>query len=57
MLLNVFVSRGKQKEGKDNSLPSHSVYLILAAVQSLHRAQPSSTDSSMALTIMKRDVQ
>lgn len=33
------------------------VYLILALVQSLHRAQPSSTDSSMVLTIMKRDVQ
>lgn len=36
---------------------SFCVYLILALVQSLHRAQPSSTDSSMVLTIMKRDVQ
>ncbi|TNN50867.1 hypothetical protein EYF80_038950 [Liparis tanakae] len=30
---------------------------MVALVQSLHRAQPSSTDSSMALTMMKRDVQ
>lgn len=32
-------------------------YLNLAVVHSLHRKQPSSTDSSMALTMMKRDVQ
>lgn len=48
-----------KRNGKTTPIPSQSVcaYLILAAVQSLHRAQPSSTDSSMALTIMKRDVQ
>lgn len=47
----------KNKKQKQKARRSLCVYLIVALVQSLHSAQPSSTDSSMVLTIMKRDVQ